>query len=124
MKISSLTPLALDLPLIVVGFSFGSLCGIRHAIDDSSVTGVVAIGLPVNRSPIPDVAALRRPFAVVQASADEFGTPAEVRAEVAQADPVASIHVVEGTTHLFPGRAPDAAAAVVAAADTMLDAPR
>src|SRR5258706_13719972 len=34
-------------PLILVGYSFGARCVVAHAIADRSVSGVVAIGLPV-----------------------------------------------------------------------------
>jgi alpha/beta superfamily hydrolase len=112
---------SIGLPLFVVGFSFGSLCGIRYAVGDAGVVAVIAIGLPVSRDAIPELAQLNRPLAVVQASDDELGSPAAVRALVERADPPGAVHVVAGTTHLFPGRAPDAGAAVVAAALALLD---
>lgn len=109
-----------ELPLLYVGFSFGSWCGIRHAVDDATVAGVVAIGLPVDKYAFDELARLGRPFAVVQAESDEFGTPGRVREATAGLDPAAEVHEVPGTTHLFPGRARDAAAAVVRAATEML----
>ena len=108
-----------DLPLLYVGFSFGSWCGIRHAIDDATVDGVVAIGLPVDKYPFDELARLKRPFAVVQAEHDEFGTPDRVRRAIDGLEPAAALHEVADTSHLFPGRARDAAAAVVAAAEAM-----
>lgn len=107
-------------PLVAVGFSFGSLCCIRHALDDATVAAVVAIGLPVRRYPIEGVRRLGRPFGVVQAEHDEFGTPDDVRPLLAEARPEGKLWVVEDTSHLFPRRAPDAAAAVVESASTLL----
>jgi alpha/beta superfamily hydrolase len=118
--VSWLRGVALGVPLFVVGFSFGSLAGIRHALRDESVAAVIAIGLPVHHDAIPEVAGLGRPLAVVQASDDEFGSPDDVRTAVSLADPPADVHVVEGTTHLFPGRAPDAGNTVVTAAEAIL----
>lgn len=46
---SWLRGIAPSVPLLLVGYSFGSLCSIRHALSDTRIAGVVAIGLPVNQ---------------------------------------------------------------------------
>jgi alpha/beta superfamily hydrolase len=112
--------LARGLPLLVVGFSFGSWCALRHAVADEAVAGVIAIGVPVALRPLEELPALGRPLAIVQAEHDEFGEPRAVRERIRGLDPPAELQVVSGTTHLFPGRAPDAAAAVAAAAERIL----
>jgi alpha/beta superfamily hydrolase len=112
---------AFGLPLFAVGFSFGSWCAIRHAVRDTTIDAVVAIGLPVRTYAFAEIARLRRPFAVVQASDDEFGSPQQVRETIDGAEPAGVVHVVEGTTHLFPKRAPDAGRVVADAATTLLD---
>jgi alpha/beta superfamily hydrolase len=110
-----------ELPLLLVGFSFGSWCALRHAVHDETVDGVIAIGLPISIRPTDDLlAALGRPLAIVQAEHDEFGSPAALRERIRGLDPPAELHVVTGTTHLFPGRAPDAATAIAAAAERIL----
>jgi len=111
-------------PLVLVGFSFGSWCAIRHAVTDPNVAGVVAIGLPIKKYPFHEVADLRRPFAVVQAENDEFGAAAEVEAFLKASAVEAPVHVVPGTTHLFPGVARRAGAAVAEAAAWCLEAAR
>jgi len=117
--------LADDLPLLLVGYSFGSWCALRHAARDSSVRGLIAIGLPVGIYDVAaSVAVLGRPFAVVQAEADEFGDPDAVRAALRNARPVADLRIVGGTTHLFAGKAREAAAEASAAAREMLAGPR
>lgn len=107
-------------PLLSVGFSFGSLCSIRNAVGDPSVHGVIAIGLPVLKYPFEELARLQRPFAVVQADDDEFGRPSDIEPYLERIQPKGQLHVIENTTHLFPGRAPDAGVAVVKAAESML----
>lgn len=99
-------------PLILVGYSFGSVCAVRLAEREHSVRAVVAIGLPVRTYPFEEIARLGRPLAVVQASDDEFGSPDEVRAVIDGARPRGRLYVVEGTSHLFPGRARTAATRV------------
>lgn len=97
-----------SVPLILVGYSFGSRCAVLHAHDDPQVAAVVAIGLPLRILDLSAVRTLDRPLAVVQGSRDEFGSPEEVRALAPQAE----VRVLDGAEHLFPGRAPEAGRAV------------
>ena len=107
-------------PFLVVGYSFGALCALRHAGRDERTDGVIAIGLPVRLYPLDEVRTTRQPLAVVQGGADEFGSPEEVRARVAGARQPVDLRVVAGATHYFPARAVEAAAAVVSAARDLL----
>lgn len=109
-----------DLPMLLVGFSFGSVCSIRLAERDPRIAGVVAIGMPVRKYAFDELRRLGRPLAVVQASDDEFGTPAEVRRALAGTEPAGRVLVVDGTSHLFPDRARDAAERVAEATEAML----
>ena len=94
---------------------------IRHALNDDSVVALVAIGLSLRTYDCSeDVKRLRRPLGVVQGSEDEFGTPDEIRPLLDQGDPPGRLYLVEGTSHMFPGRAPEAAARVVEAAEQIL----
>jgi hypothetical protein len=114
---SWLRGVAIALPLVVVGYSFGSWCAIRHAASDRGVAAVVAIGLPVRAYGIREIPRTGRPLAVVQGSEDEFGGPEEVRTLLGRADPPGELTVVPGASHLFPGRAAEVAAAVLEAAE-------
>jgi alpha/beta superfamily hydrolase len=107
-------------PLLLVGYSFGSLCGLRHALDAPDVAALIAIGLPVRLYPMDAVARLSQPLAVVQGSEDEFGSPADVRQAVAPAKHPVRVHVIGGAGHLFPDHAPEVATAVVTAANELL----
>lgn len=108
--------LAPEVPLVLVGYSFGSRCSILYALDDPGVAGVVAIGLPLRVLDLSAVATFDRPLAVVQGSRDEFGSPDEVRALAPRAD----LRVLEGAEHLFPGRAPEAGLAVAEVTRSLL----
>lgn len=110
------------LPLLLVGFSFGALCSIRYALTDPGVRGVIALGLPVRRYPVEGLDGLASPLAVVQGSQDEFGSPAEVERALRPLGSRVTLRVLHGTSHLFPGRAREAALAVVEAAWSMLPA--
>ncbi len=118
--VSWLRGITLGLPMLLVGYSFGSLTGLRHALTDDSIAAFLAIGLPAGRYEVTGLEGLRRPLAVVQAADDEFGLPSDVQPLLEAADPAGKLYVVDGTTHLFPGRATDAATQVVAAARDLL----
>jgi alpha/beta superfamily hydrolase len=115
-----LSALAPGTPLVLVGYSFGARCVIAHAIADRTVAGVVAIGLPVRIWPFDDLPSLGRPLGVVQGTNDEFGSIEEVEAVISRAAPPGRLYAIAGTSHMFPGRAPLAANAVVEAAEGVL----
>ena len=108
------------LPLFLVGYSFGAMCALRLAVREQAPAGVIAIGLATRIDPLEEIARLERPLAVVQGDADELGPLDEVRERLSRAGGAPSHRIVAGATHLFPGRAPDAAREVVAAAEELL----
>jgi alpha/beta superfamily hydrolase len=112
--------LATDVPLIVVGYSFGSVCAVRAARNDRSIRAVIGIGLPVRTFDFAEVEELNRPLAVVQAADDEFGTIEEVRRLLERTSPRGTLYVVDGSSHLFPGRAREAGHRVRQAGEAML----
>jgi len=118
--VSWLRGVALGLPLLVVGYSFGSWCGVRFAVEERTVAALIAIGLPVRTYDFHEIEDLARPLAVVQGSQDEFGSPREVRQLLDRAEPRGELFVVEGSSHMFERRAAEAAARVVEAADFLL----
>jgi len=113
--------LARKLPLLFVGYSFGSWCGGRHAVDDSRVAGFIAIGLPVAHYDCEFLRRFSRPVAVIQGSDDEFGSPDEVREILGALRPAGKLLIIDGATHLLGGRAREAATGVTTAAESMLE---
>ena len=107
-----------DRPLYIVGFSFGALCSIRLGVTAANVAGVVAIGMATRQYGYEDAGRLGKPFAVVQGGKDELADLDSVRKIVEAAQ--GTLHVIPETGHLFQGRARDAAAKVVEAANGML----
>jgi alpha/beta superfamily hydrolase len=107
-------------PLLVVGYSFGAWCGLRHASENTEVAAFVGIGLPVRHYDFRALADFDRPLAIVQGTDDELGTPDEVRAVLGSATR-ATVHEVPGATHLFPNRAPEVGRLVATATLALLD---
>ncbi len=103
------------LPLLLGGFSFGSIVALRVASREQRVRGVIACAVPLRREYVGE----RFPQAVqprlfVQGGADEFGDGAEIRAQVAQLPPPHELVVVEGASHFFDGRLDEYQAAIAA----------
>lgn len=118
--VSWLRDKAPGVPLFVVGYSFGSRAGLMWSLADAGVAAMIAIGLPTRIWRFDEVPSFGRPLAVIQGSRDEFGPLDEVERVLATADPPGSLLVVEGAPHLFPGRAAEAGARVVEAAEGIL----
>jgi alpha/beta superfamily hydrolase len=97
------------LPLVLGGFSFGSVVALRVAARDARVGAVFALGYPLpGAGPVTgDAAALeavRQPRLFVQGEDDVFG-PAEVlRALVEALPPPREMFVVPGADHYFAGQ--------------------
>ena len=107
-------------PLFVVGYSYGALCGIRHAIGDPKIAGLIAIGLPPRRYDLAEIEKLPCPMAVVQGSRDEFGSLEEVRSALRRASATAELRVIRGSGHMFTDTARRAGGAVVESVESML----
>jgi len=107
-------------PLVLVGYSFGSRCVVQYALTDPTVAAVVAIGFPNRAWSFEGIEALGRPFAAVQGTKDEFGPIPEVEKILAKMSPPGVLYKIEGAPHLFPGRAPETAAQVVKAVEATL----
>jgi alpha/beta superfamily hydrolase len=118
---SWLRGVALGLPLFLVGYSFGSVCALRHAAGNDTIAAVIGIGLPVRIYPLEELGGLGRPLAVVQGAEDEFGSPDEVRQLLRHTRPRGMLYVVPGSGHLFPDRVREAARLVIQAAEAILD---
>lgn len=109
------------LPLLLVGFSFGAWCGLRHALGNDSVSAVVAIGLPILKYDFGFLEGFDRPLAVVQSEVDEFGSADEVEEFLNVRKPGARVVRVPSGGHLFPGKVREAGEAVAAAARSLLE---
>ena len=96
----------LSLPVLVGGFSFGSMVGLSWGVEDERVVGLFALGLPVgirayDYTYLKDAA---KPLLVVQGEEDQFGSGTRV-AEVARG---LGSHVtlvrIAGADHYFTDR--------------------
>ncbi len=102
---SWLQGIARELPLLLVGYSFGAWCSIRHAVKDNGVAGLIAVGLPLRNYGFDELRQLRCPLAVIQGSDDEFGSPTEVEQALSGVAPPPTVQIIPDARHLFRGTA-------------------
>jgi alpha/beta superfamily hydrolase len=115
------------LPRLCCGFSFGAFAALSAGPRDPGVRGLLLAGLAL--TPVPDLPrdltplrALTLPVAVVQAERDQFGTPAQVRAELTGSSGPRRVAEVKRATHLFTEALDDLQLEAEAAAGWLLDA--
>jgi uncharacterized protein len=104
------------LPLVLGGFSFGSVMALRVGAPDRRVRALFALGLPVSRLPDPSLAdAIRVPRLFVQGERDRFGSGADIEALASRLPEPGrlAVVVIEDADHFFTGHL-DALQAAVA----------
>ena len=92
-------------PLVLGGFSFGSVVALRVAARDARVRAVFALGFPLVR--FGDASVLQgpsQPRLFVQGERDEFGAGETLRALVEPLPPPRKLVVVPGASHFFDGQ--------------------
>jgi alpha/beta superfamily hydrolase len=95
------------LPLVLGGFSFGSVIALHVAARDPRVRAVFVLGLPQRMAGTPFPAGpletVRQPRLFVQGESDEFGSGEALRALVEPLPPPREIVVIPGADHYFDG---------------------
>jgi hypothetical protein len=95
-----------DLPLLVGGFSFGSMVGLSVGADDERVVALLGLGLPVDmdRYDYSFLAEAKKPILVVQGENDEFGAGDTVAALLSELGAHITLVRIPGTDHYFKDR--------------------
>jgi len=113
------------LPRLACGFSFGAFAALAAGLRDPGVAGLVLAGLAVRpAADLPrDLGALRAtslPAEVIQAEADQFGTPGEVADALRGSAGPRRVTPIAGATHLFTEALDDLEAAALRAVPWVL----
>lgn len=105
-----------DLPLLVGGFSFGSMVGLAVGYEDARVRALLGLGLPVDLydlSWMADEGAREgRPLLVVQGEEDEFGGGEAIAAFGGTLGEGAEVVRIPGADHYFHHRFDELRAAI------------
>jgi alpha/beta superfamily hydrolase len=107
------------LPLVLGGFSFGSVMAVRVACGDARIRALIVMGFPARM--VEDIAflgACARPRLFVQGARDEFADEARIRAIVAPLPEPKALVVVPDSDHFFNGHLDALQAAIDAWAAT------
>src|SRR6202051_2260731 len=91
-------------PLLVAGFSFGSIAGLRVGCAAPEVTQLIALGLPVNNADVSFLFECRKPKLFVHGSNDEHGDVRKVEKLVPSLPGENRLVIVEGVDHFFAGK--------------------
>ena len=96
-------------PILLAGFSFGSVVGLSTACADERVAGLVGLGLPVSAAGRDYTFEFLRhcpqPKLFVSGDHDEFSPADALRAALAQAEEPKSTVLIAGADHFFQGTA-------------------
>jgi hypothetical protein len=91
------------LPLVLGGFSFGSVVALRVAARDARARAVFALGFPLSLADATVLRAFEKPRLFVQGERDAFGPGESLRALVEPLPPPRELVVVAGADHFFDG---------------------
>ncbi len=91
------------LPLIVGGFSFGSMVGLGAAAVDPRVVALFGLSLPIRMYDYGFLADVQKPILVVQGEEDELGSGPEVAPVVAALGSNVTLARIAGSDHYFNG---------------------
>lgn len=100
------------IPLLLTGFSFGSVVGLRVGCRDARVSELIGIGIPVNGSDFSFLADCLKPKLFVHGAKDQFGAREKVEELIAVLPGENRLVVVEDADHFFVGHLEEFNAAI------------
>jgi uncharacterized protein len=101
-----------DNPIILAGFSFGSVVGLRVGCADVRVTNLIGIGIPVNGSDMSFLRSCAKPKLFVQGAEDQYGSRSGVESLFATLPDPKRLVFVEGGDHFLAGKLDQLRAAI------------
>jgi alpha/beta superfamily hydrolase len=98
--------------ILLAGFSFGAWVGLRVGCEDTRVTSLIGLGLPVDRSDLSYLRICAKPKLIIQGGNDEFGSRKNLEALFAELLPPKKLVIVDGVDHFFAGKLPEVGKAI------------
>jgi alpha/beta superfamily hydrolase len=93
-----------NVPFLVAGFSFGSWVGLRVACEDSRVTDLIGLGIPVSNTDFSFLQKCPKPKLFVHGGNDEHGAIEKVKSLIPSFAGENELVVVDGVDHFFTGK--------------------
>jgi alpha/beta superfamily hydrolase len=102
-----------DAELLVAGFSFGSMVGLRVGCEDNRVVRLIGLGIPVNNTDFSFLRECAKPKLFVHGEHDEHGALGQVRKLFATLSGENLLVDVPGADHFFAGKLAEVDRAIV-----------
>jgi alpha/beta superfamily hydrolase len=90
-----------DLPLVLIGFSFGAWVGLQVAGRDPRIVATVGLGLPVNHYDFDFLTENVKPALYIIGTADEFCPRDRMERLARRLPPHSDVRWIEGADHFF-----------------------
>lgn len=101
-----------DKPIVLAGFSFGSWVGLRVGCEDSRVSRLIGLGVPVNNVDVSYLRSCAKPKLFIQGGNDQFGSRPNLEAIYLTLPEPKQIIFVDGADHFFAGQLDKVAQAI------------
>lgn len=92
-----------SLPVVMMGFSFGSAVGLRVGASDPRAIALVGLGLPVKSYDYSYLADCPKPKLIIEGDEDQYGPRELVEQTVARFAPPKRLRWIRGADHFFTG---------------------
>ncbi len=93
-----------QIPVSMMGFSFGSVVALAVGAVDARVNCVVGIGLPVNSTDFSFLQEVRKPKLLIQGAEDQFGSRERLEKLFSTLNEPKRLRFVEGADHFLTGK--------------------
>jgi uncharacterized protein len=93
-----------DLPLYLVGFSFGAWMALKIGTEEKRVTALVGIGTPTGWERLSFMANSPKPKLLIHGTEDQYCDPEELQKDFGLMDDPKQLFWVQGGDHFFTGK--------------------
>ena len=100
------------LPLLLAGFSFGSVVGLRVGYSDARVIELMGFGVPVNSADVSFLGHCSKPKLFVHGANDQFGERGKIEQVVSSLPGENRLVIVKDADHFFAGHIDEFNAAI------------
>jgi uncharacterized protein len=101
-----------ELPVCMMGFSFGSNVALHVGAEDGRARVLVGLGLPVGSMDFQFLERCAKPKLIVQAGRDQYGPHEKLQQLFERLQEPKQLHWVEGVDHFFTGKLPEVQSAI------------
>jgi alpha/beta superfamily hydrolase len=90
-----------ELPVALLGFSFGARVGLEVGMNDARILALVGLGLPLRMHDFDYLAGNAKPTLILAGVLDEYCPPDKLQALAARLPPTTTVRTIDGADHFF-----------------------